>query len=158
MNVSRALLSAIGTLILMPGCGSHSAPDFPKTWQPMNQLSDQITEIPLIKPHFYEVTRLDTTVKGLLERWGEEAKISVIYDYPSDFTLYKKVQNIRTTELQVALSELSVLYSDRGIIFYLQDGAIMAHRKIDEVIKTTSSNDRVIQRKKNKSNNQPISY
>ncbi|MGY5236116.1 MULTISPECIES: hypothetical protein [unclassified Neisseria] len=142
MNVSRVLPFAIGTLMLMSGCTSHSAPDFPKSWQPMNQLSDQITEIPLIKPHFYEITRLDSTVKGLLERWGETAKMPVIYDHPSDFTLYKKVQNIRTVELRVALDELTNLYSDKEMVFYIQNGVIMAHRKLNGVNNATLSNVR----------------
>ena len=142
MNVSRVLLFAIGTLMLMSGCTSRSAPDFPKSWQPMNQLSDQITEIPLIKPHFYEITRLDSTVKGLLERWGEAAKMPVIYDHPSDFTLYKKVQNIRAVELRVALDELTNLYSDKEMVFYIQNGVIMAHRKVNGVNNATLSNVR----------------
>ncbi|KJJ15794.1 hypothetical protein HMPREF3156_01657 [Neisseria sp. HMSC06F02] len=108
----------------------------------MNQLSDQITEIPLIKPHFYEITRLDSTVKGLLERWGETAKMPVIYDHPSDFTLYKKVQNIRTVELRVALDELTNLYSDKEMVFYIQNGVIMAHRKLNGVNNATLSNVR----------------
>ena len=48
----KLLIVTIGTITLMQGCNSHSAPNLPKSWQPMNQLSDQITEIPLIRPHF----------------------------------------------------------------------------------------------------------
>ena len=109
----------------------------------MNQLSDQITEIPLIKPHFYQVNQLDTTVKGLLERWGEEAKVSVIYDHSSDFTLYKKVKNIRNVDLQAALSELTELYSDKNMTFYLQNNVIMAHKKIGVLTKTTAVNEKI---------------
>ncbi len=139
----KLLIVTIGTIILMQGCNSHSAPNLPKSWQPMNQLSDQITEIPLIRPHFYQVNQLDTTVKGLLERWGEEAKVSVIYDHSSDFTLYKKVKNIRNVDLQAALSELTELYSDKNMTFYLQNNVIMAHKKIGVLTKTTAVNEKI---------------
>lgn len=132
MNITRALLSIVSVTVLTSGCVSHSAPDFPKSWKPMNQLSDQIVEIPLIKLHSYEVTQLDSTVKGLLERWGEEARMSVIYDHPIDFTLYKKVKSIHATELRVALNELTQLYSDKNMVFYIQDNVIMAHGKMEE--------------------------
>ncbi|WP_156122156.1 hypothetical protein [Morococcus cerebrosus] len=95
-------------------------------------ISSRFVEIPLIKLHSYEVTQLDSTVKGLLERWGEEARMSVIYDHPIDFTLYKKVKSIHATELRVALNELTQLYSDKNMVFYIQDNVIMAHGKMEE--------------------------
>ena len=83
------------------------------------------------------MTRLDTTVKGLLERWGEEAKMPVVYDYTLDFTLYKKVSTIRNTDLDNALSELSKLYEDKGMVFYVQNGVIMAHKRMDVAVKNS---------------------
>lgn len=128
------LLSAcVGTLIA--GCASQSASDFPNSWKPLNELPDQVTEIPLVKPHVYQVTQLDTTVKGLLERWGEEANMPVVYDYTLDFTLYKKVSTVRNINLDNALSELSKLYEDKGMVFYIQNGVIMAHKKMGVAVK-----------------------
>ena len=81
MNITRALLSIVSVTVLTSGCISHSAPDFPKSWKPMNQLSDQIIEIPLIKPHSYEVTQLDFYYKALamakLDLDREEAKAAL---------------------------------------------------------------------------------
>ncbi|UTG73756.1 hypothetical protein KCG55_09755 [Neisseria subflava] len=133
----RTLLLSASVGALMAGCANQSAPDFPSSWKPLNELPDQVTEIPLVKPHVYQVTRLDTTVKGLLERWGEEAKMPVVYDYTLDFTLYKKVSTIRNTELDNALSELSKLYEDKGMVFYVQNGVIMAHKKMDVAVKNS---------------------
>lgn len=108
---------------------------FPNSWKPLNELPDQVTEIPLVKPHVYQVTQLDTTVKGLLERWGEEANMPVVYDYTLDFTLYKKVSTVRNINLDNALSELSKLYEDKGMVFYIQNGVIMAHKKMGVAVK-----------------------
>ncbi|HFC8497644.1 TPA: hypothetical protein ACFP3W_001872 [Neisseria subflava] len=131
----RTLLLSVG--VLMAGCANQSAPNFPNSWKKINELPDQVTEIPLIKPHVYQVTQLDTTVKGLLERWGEEAKMPVVYDHTLDFTLYKKVLTVRNANLANALDELSRLYEDKGMIFYTQNGVIMAHKKIGNAVKNS---------------------
>ena len=140
------LLSAcVGTLIA--GCASQSASDFPNSWKPLNELPDQVTEIPLVKPHVYQVTQLDTTVKGLLERWGEEANMPVVYDYTLDFTLYKKVSTVRNINLDNALSELSKLMKIRGWFFYIQNGVIMAHKKMGVAVKNSEKKSMRISKK-----------
>ena len=137
MIILRSLLLSAGVFVLISGCANQSAPDFPNAWKPLNELPDQIAEIPLVKPHIYQVTQLDTTVKGLLERWGEEAKMPIVYDYSLDFTLYKKVLAIRSSNLSDALLELTRLYEDKGMVFYTQNGVIMAHKKIEYTGKTS---------------------
>lgn len=137
MIILRSLLLSAGVAVLISGCANQSTPDFPNAWKPLNELPDQITEIPLVKPHIYQVTQLDTTVKGLLERWGEEAKMPIVYDYSLDFTLYKKVLAIRSSNLSDALLELTRLYEDKGMVFYTQNGVIMAHKKIEYTVNTS---------------------
>ncbi|MGN6865753.1 hypothetical protein ACTHTQ_06250 [Neisseria sp. P0020.S003] len=137
MFLLRTLLLSVGVGVLVVGCASQSAPDFPKSWKQLNELPDQVTEIPLVRPHVYQVTQLDTTVKGLLERWGEEAKMPVVYDHTLDFTLYKKVLTVRNTNIENALGELSKLYEDRGMVFYIQNGVIMAHKKMGAAVKNS---------------------
>lgn len=136
MAFFRLLLIAVPMAILLAGCSSQKAPDFPKSWKPLNELPDQAAEIPLIKPHVYQVTQLDTTVKGLLERWGEEAKVPVVYDHFSDFTLFRRVKSIRQADLKAALKKLSELYADKDMVFYLQNDVIMAHKKQGVAVKT----------------------
>lgn len=120
------------------GCSSHKAPDFPKEWKPINELPEHANEIPLFKQQVYEVTQLDTTVKGLLERWAEEAKMPLVYDHSSDFTLFRKVKNVRHSDLKSALAELSKLYSEQDMVFYIQNEIIMAHKKVGVAVKTDS--------------------
>lgn len=129
---SKCFFHAVGIVFILAGCSSKSsAPDFPNSWKSLNELPEQAVEIPLIRPYVFQVTQLDTTVKGLLERWGEEAKMPVIYDHSVDFTLFKQVKNIRQSDLQSALKELSKLYKDKGMIFYIQNGNIVAHKRAD---------------------------
>lgn len=44
---------------------------------------------------------------------------------------------LRNTELDNALSELSKLYEDKGMVFYVQNGVIMAHKKMDVAVKNS---------------------
>ncbi len=134
-----ALFSMVVAAALLAGCAANSAPDFPKTWKPLNELPETTTEIPLVKQHVYQVTQLDTTVKGLLERWGEEAKMPVVYDHPFDFTLFRQVKKIQQTDLNAALQELGELYADKGMAFYIQNNVIMAHKKTGVAVKTVKS-------------------
>lgn len=58
-------------------------------------------------------------------------------DHTLDFTLYKKVLTVRNTNLENALGELSKLYEDRGMVFYIQNGVIMAHKKMGAAVKNS---------------------
>lgn len=129
MSFSKSSWYCSAALFLLTACSSNSAPDFPKVWKPLNELPDKVVEIPLAKQHVYQVTQLDTTVKGLLERWGEEAKMPVLYDHSSDFTLFQGTKKIQASNLQDALSALTELYADHNIVFYMNNNIIMAHKK-----------------------------
>ncbi|MDO4643950.1 MAG: hypothetical protein Q4A74_08920 [Cardiobacteriaceae bacterium] len=122
--------------VFLVGCSVPKAPDFPNSWKPLNDLPEESVAIPLTKPHFYEVVQLDTTVKGLLERWAEESNMPLIYDHAYDFTLFKRVKAIKQQSLQNALSELTDMYSDKGMIFYIEDGVIMAYKKTGVTVRT----------------------
>lgn len=119
-------------VFILAGCSASKAPDIPNNWRPMNAFNDEAVAIPLIKQHIYQVTNMDITVKGLLERWGEEAKMPVLYDYPDDFTLFKSVAEIKQSDLNNALKDLSQMYENKGIIFYIKDNVIFAHKKLIE--------------------------
>lgn len=128
MNLKRLII----VVFILEGCSAPKAPDIPNNWHPMNTFSDEAVAIPLVKQHIYAVTNMDITVKGLLERWGEEAKMPVLYDYPNDFTLYKSVAEIKQSDLNNALQDLSQMYENKGITFYIKDNVIFAHKKTIE--------------------------
>ncbi|WP_416192473.1 hypothetical protein [Neisseria sp. CCUG12390] len=149
MILFKNMLFLIGISTIIGGCSAHKAPDFPKTWKPLNELPEQTNEIPLFKQHVYQVTQLDTTVKGLLERWAEEAKMPLVYDHSSDFTLFRKTKSVRNPDLKAALAELSSLYSEQDMVFYVQNEVIMAHKKVGVAVKTDAANRK---KKSNKPN------
>lgn len=125
----KFFLLCVGATFLFSGCGASKAPDFPRSWRPLNELPDQSVAIPLSSQHIYRVVQLDTTVKGLLERWAEEAKIPLIYSHSHDFTLFKKVRAIRQSNLEAALEELSAMYGDQDMVFYVENNVLMAHKR-----------------------------
>lgn len=129
MQVKTELSKRLPVLMLgvLTGCGSASgAPDFPKVWKPVNELPEHPQAIALSPPHVYRATHLDATVKSLLSRWADEAKLPVVYAHTHDFTLFKPVLAIRQTDLKAALAELSDLYRQQNIVFEMSDGAVMA--------------------------------
>ena len=111
------------------GCATiPQAPDFPKIWKPMNELADKPVAIALTKQHTFRVTQLDNTVKELLMRWAEEAKMPIVYDHTHDFTLFKPVLNIQSHDLNIALKQLSDLYVNEDIAFYIENNVIVASK------------------------------
>lgn len=111
------------------GCSmTHQATDFPKNWKPMNELADRPVAIALTKQHMFRVTQLDTTVKELLTRWAEEAKMPIVYDHTHNFTLFKPVLNIQSADLNIALKQLSDLYVNEDIAFYVENNVIVASK------------------------------
>lgn len=119
-----------GVLLVTLGCSTNSkAPDFPKKWQPMNKVAESTKVIALKVQHTYHITPLDTTVKGVLERWGTEAKMPVVYDSARDFTIFKPLLQIKTEKLEEALAQLSHFYEAQNIAFRVQDGVIIAYDK-----------------------------
>ncbi|XXQ67832.1 hypothetical protein ACKLNO_09450 [Neisseriaceae bacterium B1] len=117
------------------GCSiTNKVPDFPKNWRPINELPEVTQVIPLNRPHVYRVTPLDATVKGLLNRWGEEAKMPIVYDSAYDFTVFKSLLQIQTENLEEALVQLSQFYEAQNIVFRVQDGVIVAFDKQNVVL------------------------
>lgn len=130
--VPLTLISVI--LLANIGCTTNKVPDFPKNWRPMNELAETTQAIPLNKQHVYRVTPLDTTVKELLDRWGEEAKMPVVYNSAYDFTVFKPLLQIQTVNIEEALAQLSQLYEAQNIVFRVQDGVIVALDKQNMVL------------------------
>lgn len=82
---------------------------------PVNRFQDTPAEIPLSPAYTFYATPIDLTLKTMLERWAIDAGLKLSYALGSDFTLYKPVARIRTTDLQTAASELSAIYAAQGV-------------------------------------------
>ena len=133
-------LALCASALFLSGCGTPSAPDFPKSWRPLNELPDKPIEISLSRSHVYRVMQVDTTVKGLLDRWAEEAKMPLVYNHGSDFSLYKNVQSIKSNDLNEALSELTSLYQEQGMVFYIENNVLMAHQRLENSMQNNTKN------------------
>ena len=127
MNIVKWLMPIM--IMGLFGCAATSQiPDFPKIWKPMNELADKPVAIALTNEHIFRVTQLDVTVKKLLARWAEEANMPIVYDHTHDFTLFKPVLNIQSNDLNIALKQLSDLYVDENITFYVRNNVIVASK------------------------------
>jgi hypothetical protein len=58
---------------------------------------------------------MDRTLKSMLTRWAKDSKRTLSYLHSSDFTLYRDVADIRTTDLGAAVSRLNSAYSAEGV-------------------------------------------
>src|SRR3546814_8947667 len=58
---------------------------------------------------------MDRTLKSMLTRWAKDSKRTLSYLHSLDFTLYRDVADIRTTDLEDAVSRLNSAYSAEGV-------------------------------------------
>ena len=111
-----ALLGAslLATLVLT-GCGTTPAKDFGGSWKQVNRFQDAPTEIPLAKGYTFYASPMDETLKTMLTRWSHDTGMQLSYQLPSDYTLYKRVGELHTTDLQSATAELSSIYAAQNV-------------------------------------------
>ncbi|GAA0693669.1 hypothetical protein FHW84_000452 [Dyella sp. SG562] len=111
-----ALLGAslLATLALS-GCGTTPAKDFGGSWKQVNRFQDAPTEIPLAKNYTFYASPMDETLKNMLTRWSRDTGMQLSYQLPSDYTLYKRVSDLHTTDIQSATAELSSIYASQGV-------------------------------------------
>lgn len=112
----RALMgTSMIALLALTGCGTPAAKDFGGRWKPANRFQDAPTEIPLAKTYTYYASPMDGTLKTMLTRWSKDSGMQLSYDLPADYTLYKPVSQIHTTDIQAATAELSSIYGAQGV-------------------------------------------
>lgn len=58
---------------------------------------------------------MDVTLKAMLARWAQDSDLTLTYLHPDDFTLHRPVTNIRTGDLQEAVSLLTSIYAAQRI-------------------------------------------
>lgn len=112
-------------LLGMVGCATKQAADFGGRWRPVNHFAEAPTEIPLYTSYVYQASPMDRTLKGMLSRWAEDSNIQLVYNLPSDYTLYGPVSAIATTSLQEAAQEVSRAYVGQGVEVSVQGSKIL---------------------------------
>jgi len=97
------------------GCATPDAPDVQGRWRPLSQYAEVPQAIPLQQAYVYQVSPADGTLKTLLARWAKDAKVTLAYQHPNDYTLHAPVAQIRTTSLQQAAAALTSAYAQQGV-------------------------------------------
>lgn len=117
-------------VLTLGGCNSTPpAPNFSSSWQPLNTYADKITEIPLVRQHYFEPLPIDGTLKNMLSRWGHEAGMSFNYNHTSDFTLSHEVSRIKQPNIEAAIAEINEIYTTKQIVISVASGQLVVERK-----------------------------
>ena len=119
------VLVCIAAVLAAAGCATRPAPDFRGRWKPVNAFAEAPIEIPLASAYVFQATPLDGTLKTMLERWAKDAKMTLAYEHPSDFTLYGAVADIRTGNLQDAIARLNAAYAMQRVAIRADGGRIV---------------------------------
>lgn len=113
--------------IVISGCASRPAPEYGGRWKPVNRYAETPQEIPLHRSYTFHPSPMDGTLKTMLERWSRDSKMALSYGHSSDFTLHSAVAQIRTNDLQEAVSQLSAAYAPQGIVVVAEGNRIVVH-------------------------------
>lgn len=113
------------SLLVLTACATRPAPDLAGRWKPINRYAATPQEIPLYQSYVFFVSPLDGTLKNTLERWAKDSKMTLSYLHPSDFTLHAQVAEIRTSNLQDALAELSSAYTSQQVLVASEQNQIV---------------------------------
>lgn len=116
---------ASASLLFLTACATHPAPDLAGRWKPVNRYAAAPQEIPLYQSYVFFVSPLDGTLKNTLERWAKDSKMTLSYLHPSDFTLHAQVADIRTSNMQDALSQLSAAYASQHVVVVAEQNQIV---------------------------------
>ncbi len=112
-------------LLVLTACATHPAPDLAGRWKPVNRYAVTPQEIPLYQSYVFFVSPLDGTLKNTLARWAKDSKMTLSYLHPSDFTLHAQVAEIRTSNMQDALNQLSAAYASQHVVVVAEQNQIV---------------------------------
>src|SRR3546814_175877 len=128
-DVCSSDLPFLLAILSLAGCVSH-APDISGRWRPVNHFSEAPQSIPLYQTYVFYPSPMDRTLKSMLTRWAKDSKRTLSYLHSSDFTLYRDVADIRTTDLEDAVSRLNSAYSAEGVSITNDDRQIVVRASL----------------------------
>lgn len=118
-------LLVVLVVAVLAGCATKPARDFGGRWKPVNHFDEAPTEIPLYSSYVYQATPMDRTLKAMLTRWAADSNLQLVYQLPSDYTLYGPVSKISTTSLQQAVAEVTGAYAAKRVEVTVQGNRIL---------------------------------
>src|SRR5690606_10273355 len=102
-------------MAMLCACATPEAADFGGRWRAVNRFADTPQPIPLQQAYVFQASPADGTLKTMLSRWARDARMTLSYQHPNDYTLHGPVGGIRTTSLEQAASALSSAYTAHGV-------------------------------------------
>jgi hypothetical protein len=127
LNRAAAAVLTLSALTLA-GCGTPAPKDFGGSWKSVNRFQSTPTEIPLERPYTYFASPMDGTLKTMLTRWSKDAGVTLVYQLPSDYTLYTPVTKIHTLNVHEAAAELNSIYAAEGVFVTATDRQIVVEQ------------------------------
>lgn len=110
----RACIAALLSIALA-GCGTPPPRDFGGQWHAVNRFDAAPRSIPLQRPYEYFASPLDGTLKVMLTRWAKDTGMTLVYQWPEDYTLTASAAGIRGPDLGVAVQSLEGIYASQGV-------------------------------------------
>ncbi len=121
-------MCVFAALFVLASCATRPAPGISGRWKPVNHFADAPDEIPLRRGYVFSASPLDGTLRTLLARWAADSRMTLDYQHPSDFSLYRPVAEIRTGDLQQAVASLSALYRQQRVLVAVSGNAIVVRQ------------------------------
>jgi len=109
------MLGVVMVSLVVAGCATPRAADINGRWRPVNRFAEAPQAIPLQQAYIYQASPADGTLRSMLGRWAKDARLTLTYLHPNDYTLHAQVAQIRTSSLEDAATSLSAAYADQGV-------------------------------------------
>lgn len=116
------------SVLALAACAARPVPPIRGAWTPVNRYQSQTEEIPLRPAYAFYPTPMDRTLKGMLERWARDMRMTLTYGHPSDFTLHAPVADLRSDDLGAAVARLNELYAPQRVAVAVQDDRIVVRQ------------------------------
>ena len=114
-RAGAAIFATALAAALLSACATPEAADIGGRWRAVNRFADAPQAIPLQQAYVFQASPADGTLKTMLSRWARDARMTLSYQHPNDYTLHSPVGGIRTTSLEQAASALSSAYAVHGV-------------------------------------------
>ena len=118
------VLPVLAVLAAITACATD-APEYGGRWKPVNRYAETPQEIPLYQAYAFYPSPMDGTLKSMLERWARDSKMVLSYQHPSDFTLHAAIADLRTNDLQEAVSQLTTAFAPQGVFVTVEGNQII---------------------------------
>ena len=80
------MAGVIFAVMAMAGCATPAPKDVGGRWRPVNRFAEVPQAIPLQQAYIYQASPADSTLKTMLGRWARDARLTLSYLHPNDYT------------------------------------------------------------------------